>query len=143
DRLPMRIDGGRLSPIRWESETASAQVKSAILLAGLVAGVEVTVQEPSPSRDHTERFLRALGASLRVDGASVTLASVMGDLSAFDLTVPGDPSSAAFFAALASLADSGRLSLANVLDSPTRDGFFRTLASMGGVVARSAPKITD
>ncbi|HZS60876.1 MAG TPA: 3-phosphoshikimate 1-carboxyvinyltransferase [Gemmatimonadaceae bacterium] len=149
DRLPMRIDGARLSSIRWKSETASAQVKSAILLAGLVAGVEVTVDEPSASRDHTERFLRALGATLRVDawsgssGSSVTLAPVTRDLSSFDLTVPGDPSSAAFFAALASLADTGSLSLLNVLASPTRDGFFRTLSSMGGVVARSAPKNTD
>ncbi len=158
DRLPMRIDGARLSSIRWKSETASAQVKSAILLAGLVAGVEATVDEPSASRDHTERFLRALGATLRVGassgssessgspgspGSSVTLAPVTRDLSSFDLTVPGDPSSAAFFAALASLADTGSLSLLNVLASPARDGFFRTLSSMGGVVARSAPKNTD
>ncbi len=150
DRLPMRIDGGApLTSIRWRSETASAQVKSAILLAGLVAGVEVTVSEPSPSRDHTERFLRALGATLRVDASSespessVTLAPVSRDLSSFDLTVPGDPSSAAFFAALASLADTGSLSLPNVLASPTRDGFFRTLSVMGGMVARSAPKNTD
>jgi len=143
DRLPMRIDGATLSALRWKSETASAQVKSAILLAGLVAGVEVTVEEPSPSRDHTERFLRALGATLLVNGSSITLAPVTRDLSAFDLTVPGDPSSAAFFAALASLADAGSLSLLHVLDSPTRDGFFRTLTSMGGAVARSAPRHTD
>jgi 3-phosphoshikimate 1-carboxyvinyltransferase len=143
DRLPMRIDGATLSPLRWKSEAASAQVKSAILLAGLVAGVEVTVEEPSPSRDHTERFLRALGATLRADASSVTLAPVTHDLSSFDLTVPGDPSSAAFFAALASLADTGTLSLVNVLHSPTRDGFFRTLESMGGAVARSAPRHTD
>jgi 3-phosphoshikimate 1-carboxyvinyltransferase len=143
DRLPMRIDGAPLAPLRWKSETASAQVKSAILLAGLVAGVEVTVEEPSASRDHTERFLRALGATLRIDAASVTLAAVTRDLSAFDLTVPGDPSSAAFFAALASLADTGSLSLLHVLDSSTRDGFFRTLSAMGGAVARSAPRNTD
>lgn len=143
DRLPMRIDGAILSPLRWKSETASAQVKSAILLAGLVSGVEVTVEEPSPSRDHTERFLHALGATLRLDAASVTLAPVTRDLSSFDLTVPGDPSSAAFFAGLASLANAGHLSLPNVLASPTRDGFFRTLASMGGAVARSAPTNTD
>jgi 3-phosphoshikimate 1-carboxyvinyltransferase len=143
DRLPMRIDGGSLSSVHWRSETASAQVKSAILLAGLVAGVDVTVEEPSPTRDHTERFLSALGATVRADGGTVTLAAVPRDLNGFDLAVPGDPSSAAFFAALASLADEGSLALVNVLDSPTRDGFFRTLASMGGAVARSAPHITD
>jgi 3-phosphoshikimate 1-carboxyvinyltransferase len=143
ERLPMQIDGASLSALVWRSETASAQVKSAILLAGLVAGVEVTVDEPSPTRDHTERFLRALGAPVRVDGGAVTLAPVAGDLGGFDLTVPGDPSSAAFFAALASLADGGALSLPNVLDSPTRDGFFRTLVAMGGAVARSAPRSTE
>jgi 3-phosphoshikimate 1-carboxyvinyltransferase len=147
DHLPMRIDGGTLSSLHWKSETASAQVKSAILLAGLVAGVEVTVEEPSPTRDHTERFLRALGAPLTVGATggagSVTLAPVARDLTGFDLTVPGDPSSAAFFAGLASLADTGSLSLINVLASPTRDGFFRTLSAMGGAVARSAPCTTD
>jgi len=151
DHLPMRIDGGALSSLHWKSETASAQVKSAILLAGLVAGVEVTVEEPSPTRDHTERFLRALGAPLtvgatvgpRVAAGSVTLAPVVRDLTGFDLTVPGDPSSAAFFAGLASLADAGSLELPNVLASPTRDGFFRTLSAMGGAVARSAPRDTE
>ncbi|HSY82850.1 MAG TPA: hypothetical protein VK807_13855, partial [Gemmatimonadaceae bacterium] len=127
--------------------TASAQVKSAILLAGLVAGVEVTVEEPSPTRDHTERFLSALGAPLTVGATvaagSVTLAPVVRDLNGFDLTVPGDPSSAAFFAGLASLADTGSLSLVNVLASPTRDGFFRALSAMGGAVARGAPRTTD
>jgi 3-phosphoshikimate 1-carboxyvinyltransferase len=147
EHLPMRIDGGALSPLHWKSETASAQVKSAILLAGLVAGVEVTVEEPSPTRDHTERFLRALGAPLTVGptvaAGSVTLAPVVRDLTGFDLTVPGDPSSAAFFAGLASLADAGSLRLLNVLSSPTRDGFFRTLSAMGGAVARSAPCDTE
>jgi 3-phosphoshikimate 1-carboxyvinyltransferase len=143
DHLPMRIDGTVLSSLHWRSETASAQVKSAILLAGLVAGVAVTVEEPSPTRDHTERFLRALGAPLMVAAGSVTLAPVARDLAGFDLTVPGDPSSAAFFAGLASLADTGSLSLINVLASPTRDGFFRTLAAMGGAVARSAPSDTE
>jgi 3-phosphoshikimate 1-carboxyvinyltransferase len=143
DRLPMRIDGAVLSPLSWRSETASAQVKSAILLAGFVAGVEVTVDEPVPTRDHTERFLSALGATLRVDGGAVTLSPVTADLGGFDLAVPGDPSSAAFFAALGSLADGGSLSLLNVLDSPTRDGFFRTLQAMGGAVARGAPRSTE
>jgi 3-phosphoshikimate 1-carboxyvinyltransferase len=142
DRLPMTIDGTALASVRWTSETASAQVKSAILLAGLVAGVQVTVAEPCPTRDHTERFLRALGATLHLDDGAVTLDAVTRDLDGFDLTVPGDPSSAAFFAGLAALADTGSVSLVNVLDSPTRDGFFRTLAAMGGAVARSAPRTT-
>ncbi len=141
DHLPMHVTGGSLATVRWRSETASAQVKSAVLLAGLVAGVAVTVEEPLASRDHTERFLRALGAPLRVDGTTVTL-DPAPPLRGFELSVPGDPSSAAFFAGLASLADEGELSLTGVLASPARDGFFRTLQDMGGRVARGASRET-
>jgi 3-phosphoshikimate 1-carboxyvinyltransferase len=139
--LPMRVDGGPLHTIRWQSETSSAQVKSAILLAGLVAGVEVTVAEPTPSRDHTERFLRALGADLRSDGG-ITLVPP-SSLRPFVLTVPGDPSSAAFFAALAAVGDGRAVELPNVLASATRDGFFRVLARMGAQVEGDTPTATD
>jgi 3-phosphoshikimate 1-carboxyvinyltransferase len=139
--LPMRIIGGSLHPMRWQSTVSSAQVKSAILLAGLVAGVEVTVAEPVPSRDHTERFLRALGADLRVAG-DITLIPAPS-LRAFTLQVPGDPSSAAFFAALAALGGSHAVELPNILASATRDGFLRALAHMGAHVDADAPRITD
>jgi 3-phosphoshikimate 1-carboxyvinyltransferase len=139
--LPMHIDGAPLQGIRWQSETSSAQVKSAILLAGLVAGVEVTVAEPTPSRDHTERFLQALGADVRVNGG-ITLVPPDA-LRPFALAVPGDPSSAAFFAALASVGDGRVVELPNVLASPTRDGLFRALARMGADVERDAPVVTD
>jgi 3-phosphoshikimate 1-carboxyvinyltransferase len=128
--LPMRIDGGELRAIAWQSPVASAQVKSAILLAGLIAGVEVSVTEPTPSRDHTERFLHALGAPAAA-------------LRPFELAVPGDPSSAAFFAALAALGAGDVVELPNVLASATRDGFFRALARMGARVESDAPVLTD
>jgi 3-phosphoshikimate 1-carboxyvinyltransferase len=138
--LPMRIRGGALRPVRWVSEVASAQVKSAVLLAGLVAGVEVSVAEPAPSRDHTERFLRALGADLR-DDHGVTLRPTTA-LRAFSLAVPRDPSSAAFFAALAALGGSPGVELPGVLASRTRDGFFRALLAMGAAVESDAPVAT-
>jgi 3-phosphoshikimate 1-carboxyvinyltransferase len=134
--LPMRVEGGELHGITWHSSVASAQVKSAILLAGLVAGVPVTVMEPTPSRDHTERFLEALGGGT---GGAASLRS-------FALAVPGDPSSAAFFAAFAAIGDGQHgtvVELTNVLASPTRDGFLRALSRMGARVESDQPLITD
>jgi 3-phosphoshikimate 1-carboxyvinyltransferase len=142
DALPMQIEGGPLRPIRFMNTPASAQVKSAVLLAGLVAGVTVAVIEPEPSRDHTERFLLALGADLQVRDDIIVLRPPAA-LRAFALRVPGDPSSAAFFAAAAALAKGGELELPGVLASGTRDGFFRTLAEMGAVVGAEPPTVTD
>ena len=133
ERLPMTIRGGNLKPIAWSSDRASAQVKSAIMFAGLVAGVGVSVSEPERSRDHTERMLRSLGADVRVDGLSVSLGALRS-LMALDVDVPADPSSAAFFAALAALADDGSIDLPGVCLNPTRTGFLRVLARMGAAV---------
>lgn len=131
--LPMTIRGGTLHDVDWHSEVASAQVKSAILLAGLVAGVRARVEEPSRSRDHTERMLGARGVSVHVDGTAVAIDSG-STLRALDTPVPGDPSSAAFFAGLAALADSGSLRLVGVCVNETRVGFLRQLAQMGATV---------
>ncbi len=133
DALPMTIDGGNLSGLEWRTESASAQVKSAILLAGLVASVPVTVHEPARSRDHTERMLAALGVSLRVEGTSVTLAPAAA-LAPLDLAVPGDPSSAAFMAAVAALSQGGTLTMPNICLNETRTGFYRVLRRMGARV---------
>ncbi|MEP7086070.1 MAG: 3-phosphoshikimate 1-carboxyvinyltransferase [Gemmatimonadota bacterium] len=134
DGLPMVISGGTLKPIAWSSETASAQIKSAILLAGIVGGVDVEVTEPSRSRDHTERMLRALGARVEVDGTRVRVAAFRGALSPLDIRVPADPSSAAFLIALAVLAADSSVSVPNVCLNPTRIGFFDVLRAMGGLV---------
>jgi 3-phosphoshikimate 1-carboxyvinyltransferase len=131
--LPMTIYGGSLHGIDWKSETASAQIKSAILLAGLVGGVAVSVTEPVKSRDHSERMLIARGAALEVDGLTVRLGA-RSLLRPLDTKVPGDPSSAAFFAGLAALADEGQLRLEGVCVNETRTGFLSRLRQMGASV---------
>ncbi len=133
DGLPMMVQGGRLQGIRWQNETASAQVKSAILLAGVMAGVEVSVAEQRPSRDHTERMLVARAAHVESSNGVVTLRAG-SRLDPTDTDVPSDPSSAAFFAALAALASSGSLTIRDVGVNPTRTGFFEVLREMGAVV---------
>jgi 3-phosphoshikimate 1-carboxyvinyltransferase len=138
--LPMTIHGGELHGIDWNSEVASAQIKSAVLLAGLVSGVRTSVREPSRSRDHTERMLAARGAAIRVDGTAVTL-DADSVLHPLDTAVPGDPSSAAFFAGLAALATSGELRLEHVCMNPTRTGFFTQLRYMGVRVSEENGRI--
>ena len=128
--LPMTISGGSLNEIAWDSEVASAQIKSAILLAAVVSGVRASVTEPVKSRDHTERMLQARGARLTVDERSVIIEPDT-ELRSIDTAVPGDPSSAAFFAGLAALAESGELRLAGVCVNETRVGFLTHLRSMG------------
>ncbi len=134
DGLPMTVHGGLLRGVTWFSETASAQVKSAVLLAGLVADVPVEVHEPAASRDHTERMLRARGVDVRVDGNAVTLIP-SARLDAADTAVPGDPSSATFFVALAALANGGTLSIEHVCVNPSRTGAFKVIADMGALVS--------
>ncbi len=133
DGLPMVVEGGSLRSIAWTSETASAQIKSAILLAGVVGGVAVEVTEPSRSRDHTERILRSLGAHVEIEGTRVRVAAI-DRLAPLDICVPADPSSAAFMIALATLAHSAQISVPNVCLNPTRTGFFDVLRAMGGAI---------
>jgi 3-phosphoshikimate 1-carboxyvinyltransferase len=131
--LPMTVHGGDLHSVQWHSRTASAQVKSAILLAGLAAQVPVSVTEPERSRDHTERMLATLGVDVMVDGTTVSLTEARR-LASIDIDVPADPSSAAFFAALAALAQDGTLRLEHVCLNPTRTGFLHALERMGAHV---------
>ncbi|HET6231270.1 MAG TPA: 3-phosphoshikimate 1-carboxyvinyltransferase [Longimicrobiaceae bacterium] len=138
DRLPIEVTGGGLSSIDYESPKASAQVKSAVLLAGVGAGISVSVVEPVLSRDHTERMLRSLGvdvATVQACGGWRIAVAPSGDaLPPLDLRVPRDPSSAAFFAALALLAGGGELRIPHVCANPTRTGFFRIAARMGASI---------
>ena len=129
DGLPMTVRGGALQPIDFVSPTASAQVKSAILLAALVSGVSARVQEPTRSRDHTERMLAALGAPIMVTEDAVLLDPV-DQLSALDFEVPGDPSSALFMIASAVLRGVP-LEVRNVGINATRSGAFPVLERMG------------
>ena len=131
--LPMTITGGRLHDVRWQSEAASAQIKSAILLAAVVAGVNAEVTEPEQTRDHTERMLRARGVSLSTDSGCVKVEGA-GRVDPLDVAVPGDPSSASFFAGLAAIADEGSLRLEHVCVNETRVGFLERLEEMGASV---------
>jgi 3-phosphoshikimate 1-carboxyvinyltransferase len=137
DGLPMRIRGGPLRPLEWSLPVASAQLKSALLFAGLVGGVPVKLDEPAKSRDHTERLLAALGAPLEERGTTVHLGEAAGWMSALRdlaLAVPGDASSAAFLVGAAVLAEGGELVVRDVGVNPTRTGFLRVLERMGARV---------
>jgi 3-phosphoshikimate 1-carboxyvinyltransferase len=133
DGLPMTVRGGDLSAIVWETSTASAQTKSAILLGALVSGVRAEIREPAPSRDHTERLLAALGARVGTSDTTVVLEPV-DQLAPLDFDVPGDPSSAAFLAALGLVADEGEIVLRNVGLNERRIGFFHAAQRMGADV---------
>ncbi len=135
DGLPMTVRGVDLRSIDWDTGGSSAQVKSAVLLAGVIAGVEVRVTEKLRSRDHTERMLRAMGVDVESDRNQVCLRP-SSRLEAVEFEVPGDPSSAAMFVALAAMADEGELVLEDVCLNPTRAGFLAAVIRMGGDISR-------
>lgn len=138
DRLPLSLAAAPLTGVNYTLPVASAQVKSAVLLAALGASATTTVIEPQPSRDHTERMLAAFGARLDVkkDGFSRQITIKGGQrLKATRVDVPGDPSSAAFIAAAAAIAPGSDVTVRNVLINPLRAGFYETLREMGAAVA--------
>lgn len=134
--MPFTVRGGGLHPIDYVSPVASAQVKSAVLLAGTRAVGRTTVREPAASRDHTERMLPAFGIPVSRSAAEYAV-SVEGPAiaSPCDVTVPHDPSSAAFFVCAAALVPGSRIVLPDVCVNPTRVGFLRVLARMGARVS--------
>jgi 3-phosphoshikimate 1-carboxyvinyltransferase len=136
DSLPLTIRGGRLRDFTYTTPVASAQIKSALLLAGVVGGVAVTIREPYLSRDHTERLLVHLGLGLRYHDGAISFQPSAAGLPPFQLSVPGDASSAAFLAAAGVLAESGELLIENVGVNPTRTGFLVVLDRMGARVER-------
>jgi 3-phosphoshikimate 1-carboxyvinyltransferase len=131
-RLPIRVTGAPLRGAEHVLPVASAQLKSALLLAGLCADGPTVVRGGGASRDHTERFLHLMGADLRGDAAADAWTLTPGaPLAAFDLDVPADPSSAAFPLAAAALVPGSAVTVRSVLLNPTRTGFLRVLARMG------------
>ncbi len=132
--LPMAVRGGKLRGIFHPMEVASAQVKSALLLAGLAAEGTTTVNEPSQSRDHTERMLRFFGANLSVNAKSVGIPGGQR-LQARDVVVPGDPSSAAFPVIWAAATAGSEIVVRDVCLNPTRTGFLAVLERMGAHIA--------
>ena len=136
DGLPLTIHGGKLRGLTYSSPVASAQVKSAILFAGLTGNVPVTIREPYRSRDHTERLFAHLGLGIHEREGAISYQPSAVSIPGFKVAVPGDVSSAAFLAAAAVLADSGELLIENVGVNPTRTGFLVVLERMGAHVHR-------
>jgi 3-phosphoshikimate 1-carboxyvinyltransferase len=140
DTAPLRITPvSTLQGIDYSTPIASAQVKSCVLLAGLYAHGTTTVREPEPTRDHSERMLQAFGVTVLRDGlaASITGGSA---LTARDVEVPADPSSAAFFAVAAAISPGSNIVLRNVCVNPRRTGIFDTLREMGAEVTLENPR---
>ena len=138
-RLPVTLRGGGLQGLRFASAQASAQVKSAVLLAGLRANGPVEVVEPEPSRDHTERLLRAFGCEIEFGPGRATLGERRA-LTGTAVRIPCDPSSAAFPLVAALLVPGSRVTLASVLANPLRGGLVETLAEMGAELRASRPR---
>jgi 3-phosphoshikimate 1-carboxyvinyltransferase len=128
--LPVTVHGGNLRSIRFVNEKASAQVKSAILFAGLRAAGDVEVVEPVASRDHSENLLRAFGCDLATKAGIIRLGAHRR-LSGTHVTIPGDPSSAAFPVVAALLVPGSSVTLRNVMMNPLRAGLFTSLREMG------------
>ena len=145
DTLPLAVRGSAdLIPIEYQLPVASAQIKSAVLIAGLHASGETTVIEPAATRDHTERMLGYFGAQVTATKRQgLRAVSVKGDaeLAGRDVKVPGDPSSAAFLAAAALIVPGSEVTIEGVLVNPTRTGFYTTLREMGADVAFPGERI--
>ena len=131
---PLTVEGKNLKAIEYTLPVASAQVKSAIILAGLYADGETTIIEPEATRDHTEIMLNYLGADIKKDGNKITVKPVK-ELYAKDITVPGDISSAAYFMAAGAVCPSSDVTITNVGINPTRTGIITVLENMGADIS--------
>ncbi len=131
DLAPISIRGASLKAFNYESTIASAQVKSAMILAGLRADGICTYSEPELSRDHTERMLKGMGAGITVDGLTTTIEPMKGLLSPLKIRVPADPSSAFFFAVATAITPNSEIVLEGITLNPTRIEAFKALERMG------------
>ena len=129
ENAPIKFLGGKLSSINYELPVASAQLKSALILAGLRADSTVTIKEKDVSRDHTERLLKGMGAKINKEGLSINVSP--SDLSANDLVIPGDISSAAFWMVAAAIHKNAEINIINVGVNETRAGVISVLERMG------------
>ncbi len=136
--LPARIRGQRLNAVKYQLQVASAQVKSALILAAIQADKPTTLVEKLPTRNHTEKLLNAFGANIQTATDGVTIrVNPQPELTGIDLTVPGDMSSAAFFLVAATLVPNSLITLKNVGINETRTGLLSILRRMGGQVTES------
>ena len=131
--LPITMTVNTLSAISYCLPIASAQVKSAILMAGLGAEGKTVISEKIKTRDHTEIMLNEMGVDILVND-NIIIKKLNHPLEAFELTIPGDPSSAAFFAVLAAILPNSDITIKNIIANPTRTGIFRILEKMGAGV---------
>lgn len=134
-KAPLHIQPAALHGTAYKMPVASAQVKSALLLAGLYADAPTRVYEPGPARDHTERMLRAMGANIQTEDGWITIHPQTTPLQPLDLTVPGDISSAAFLLVAAAVVPHSQVTITNVGVNETRTGILEMLAAMGAEVA--------
>lgn len=135
-KAPLAVTGGRLNGIHYEMPVASAQVKSAVVLAGLYADGETTLTEPAPTRDHTERMLAAMGADVRFgESPEVRVRPLKDDLRAMSMRVPGDISSAAPWLVLGAAHPDAEIRIAGVCVNPTRTGILDILQMMGADIS--------
>jgi 3-phosphoshikimate 1-carboxyvinyltransferase len=134
DLAPLSIRGGHLKAFTYESKIASAQVKSAMILAALSADGTCTYTEPELSRDHTERMLKGMGAGISVEGLTTTIEPMNGLLKPLTIRVPADPSSAFFFAVAAAITPGATAVLQGVTFNPTRIEAFKALERMGAEI---------
>lgn len=133
---PFQISGGNLKGIHYDSPVASAQVKSAILLAGLYADGITSVTEPSLSRNHTELMFESFGVDIKSEGTTATV-SPAKELTAQKINIPGDISSAAYFIAAGLITPNSEITIQNVGINPTRDGILNVCGKMGADITLS------
>mgnify|MGYP001246336085 CR=1 FL=1 len=135
-RLPISIFKSKINGIDFDSNISSAQIKSCILLATLGASSETTYYEKIKSRDHTENMLQYLGVNIKRDN-KIKISPMLNNFKDFIIRIPGDPSSAAFFAAAAAMFPNFSLKIKNILANPTRIGFYKVLEKMGAFISWS------
>lgn len=136
---PLAIRGGKLKGIEYQLPVASAQIKSAILLAALYAKGKTTVIEPAPSRDHTERLMKAMGVKIRRKGPRIEVAA-SAPRSPMDVRVPGDLSAAAFWLVAGAIHPDARIKVVNTGVNPTRSGIIEVLQQMGARITVEWPR---
>jgi len=135
DLAPLSIRGGSLKAFTYKSKIASAQVKSAMILAALSADAECSYEEPELSRDHTERMLKGMGANLHVENLITKIQPLTGLLEPLIIRVPSDPSSAFFFAVAAAITPGAEVLIEGVTFNPTRIEAFKALERMGADIS--------
>ncbi len=139
-KAPLAIQGQRLKGIEYTLPVASAQLKSALILAGLFADGETIIHEPGTSRDHTERLVKAMGASIEIEDETILVKP--GTLSALDITVPGDISSAAYWLVAGAVHPNAKVRILNAGVNPTRLGIIEVLRAMGAQVLVGEPDVS-